>query len=115
MERRDFILFTAVIPMSVQATGTQQAINKYLLQERMCARKWDLWRKCFVYHTKKFGLDSLSDKPPWGSLMNDQLCILDHSGCRMKEGLKNNAKNRLENMVEDGMRNKMEVGERKTT
>lgn len=47
--------------------------------------------------------------------MNDQLCILDHSGCRMKEGLKNNAKNRLENMVEDGMRNKMEVGERKTT
>lgn len=47
--------------------------------------------------------------------MNDQLLILDHSGYRMKDGLKNNAKNGFMNMVEDRMKNKVEAGASKTT
>ena len=47
--------------------------------------------------------------------MNDQLRILDHSGYRMKDGLKNNAKNGFMNMVEDRMKNKVEAGASKTT
>lgn len=47
--------------------------------------------------------------------MNDQICILEHSGRGMKDRLQNNAQNSLENMVGDGMKNKMKAGERKTT
>lgn len=44
--------------------------------------------------------------------MNDHICMLDHSGWRMKDGLKNNTKNGSENMGEDGMKNKMEAAEK---
>lgn len=47
--------------------------------------------------------------------MNDHIFTFDHSGCRMKDRVRNNANNGLENMVGDGMKNKMEAGERKTT
>lgn len=42
---RNFILFTAAIPNVCTAPGTQQAINKYLLEGGTCDRKQVLWRK----------------------------------------------------------------------
>lgn len=64
-------------------------------------------KKCFDYHTKKFGFASLFDKPPlrefseWPAMPFRSLWLKNEEG--------------LENVVEDGMKNKMEAGERKTT